>query len=256
MEAKAMDFNAARRCLEQDRSLTPPPPAKRQPSEWDDLTPEQQQERSSELQQLIALCGARYAQCTFTSFVATTPEQQQARDVVVGYANELGDHLADGTNLILFGSRGTGKDHLLTALLRQAILRYGFAVRTELHEVLKRPGDTLHWVNGVDVYSEFRDAMDIKGRSERRIRDKYTRPLVMAISDPLPPSGPITSFQSEKLFQILDERYRHKRPTWLTINVKDGDELDERLGPQNADRLRDGAVVVHFNWDSWRKAKL
>ena len=39
-----------------------------------------------------------------------------------------------------------------------------------------------------------------------------------------------------------------------TVNVASGAELDERLSPQGADRLRDGALAIYCDWSSWRKA--
>ena len=56
-----------------------------------------------------------------------------------------------------------------------------------------------------------------------------------------------------QLFRILDGRYSRRRPTWVTVNVSSRAELNERLTPQNADRLRDGALAVFCDWQTYRK---
>ena len=82
----------------------------------------------------------------------------------------------------------------------------------------------------------------------------WTAPSILSMSDPLPPFGNLTQFQMTTLFQILDFRYRHCKGTWVTLNVAKGAEADERMGKQLADRLRHGAMVLHFDWPSYRKA--
>ena len=109
-----------------------------------------------------------------------------------------------------------------------------------------------HWINGADMRGDVRDGT----KSETLERDyvkRLTRPDVLWISDPLPVGGSLTEAQQDRLFRVLDDRYSAMKPTWVTVNVMSGTELDERLGPQNADRLRDGALAVFCNWPTNRK---
>jgi hypothetical protein len=55
------------------------------------------------------------------------------------------------------------------------------------------------------------------------------------------------------LFRILDGRYNHLRPTWVSVNVSNRNELDERMGVTLAERLVDGALTIFCNWPSYRK---
>lgn len=202
--------------------------------------------------------GFRYARCAFTNFETRTNEQREALECVIQYANNLMGHVESGTNLIIFGPRGTGKDHLLAALMINAIMDYGIMNHrigiTRYYGTDGRPD--LNWTNGINFFSSLRDSFSRSSHeTEKDWRSEYANPSILAISDPLPPVGPLTDFQKSALFSVLDSRYSHMRPTWITVNVADGAELDERMGPQNADRLRDGAIVVCCNWESFRKAQ-
>ena len=62
----------------------------------------------------------------------------------VATVRTLSSGVASGVNVVLAGPPGTGKDHLLTALMWQAC-KFGFSVE---------------WVNGLDLFAEYRDAID------------------------------------------------------------------------------------------------
>lgn len=115
-------------------------------------------------------------------------------------------------------------------------------------------GKFVTWQNGMDLFGDIRDAMDT-GDTERSLVARLVAPDVLYMSDPLPPIGKLTEFQAGLLFRVLDGRYNRRRPTWATINVSSGAELDDRIGPQNGDRLRDGALAIFCDWSSYRKVQ-
>ena len=117
-----------------------------------------------------------------------------------------------------------------------------------------KAGFNVIWQNGMDLFGDIRDAID-KGDAERALVSKLVSPDVLYLSDPLPPVGKLTDFQAAMLFRVLDGRYSRKRPTWVTVNVSSGAEMDERMGPQNGDRLRDGALAIFCDWPSHRRVK-
>ncbi len=252
MTKTADPVNAAPAKSEQDSDTIPVPPENEPPFDWDALTNREQQERCSAFQSLVKMRGKRYAACRFENFEATTEAKKAARDAIIRFAEHLDQHIADGTNLVLFGPCGTGKDHLMFALMRYAV-KLGCAMHSYWSKGHGKK--TLQWGNGVDMYSGLRATFDDSHASERDWLAKYADPSVLAISDPLPPVGNLTDFQQGALLNILDMRYSQMKPTWVTVNVADGNELDERLGLQSADRLRHDAVVVHYNWESYRKAR-
>lgn len=186
-----------------------------------------------------ALCdsrGSRYANCRLGTFLAQTPEQSRAIESLSRFCRSITENVRSGRGLVLFGPRGTGKDHLAMAVCRQVIANDFRVV----------------WQNGMDLFGDVRDAIDSHD-SERSFVDRLIRPDVLYISDPLPPIGSLTDFQSAMLFRVLDARYSRSKPLICTVNVSNRDELDRRLGPQNSDRLRDGALAVHCKWESYRR---
>lgn len=180
--------------------------------------------------------GPRYRNATLPGFEITHPEKQQpVVDAIKAYGENLPDEVTAGNGIVLYGPSGTGKDHLLIVLARRAIGKYRMRVA---------------WYNGSDLFMRFRDAMD-SGRAEADMMLNYTSPTILFLSDPLP----ATDFQRGILLAIVDARYRKCRPTWVTLNVADGKEADERLGSPVVDRLRHGALACHCDWPTARKGR-
>lgn len=208
-----------------------------------ELTAEQQAERTAAhrretLRTLFAERGKRYLNCTLKEFEATTTEQAAAVKRLTSYCKDMEANIADGVGVVLLGPSGTGKDHLLAAIMRAAVMVYGKSVK---------------WENGMDLFGAVRDRMDTD-KTEADWVKSMCRPDVLALSDPLPPFGPLSQFQANMLFRVVDGRYSRNRPTWITLNCAGRKEAEERMGAQIVDRLAHGAVVVVCNWPSYRKA--
>lgn len=195
--------------------------------------------RAQRLRSLIQRRGPRYEDCRLANFATDAGGQAKAVESLRTFGSNLLDNCESGRGLILFGPKGTGKDHLAMALATHAIMNHGLDVE---------------WVNGMDLFGRFRDAMDDKDTTEHDLVRHYARRQILYISDPVPPVGNLTEFQAATLFRILDTRYSNMMPTWITVNVTSAAELDARIGAQNGDRLRDGALAIFCNWPSYRKA--
>ena len=191
---------------------------------------------ASRLAAFEKLLGKRYAGCTLDNFEAGWPEQQAALTKLRAYAGDIRANVDRGRGLVLFGPAGSGKDHLAAAVGREAIIR----------------GVTVSWRNGRDIFGAFRDAMD-NDTSERSLFRELEAPEVLVLSDPIPPFGRLTEYQGDVLFRLVDSRYRQLKPTWATLNVCGGDEADNRIGAQIADRLRHDALAIFCDWPSYRK---
>jgi DNA replication protein DnaC len=184
--------------------------------------------------------GQRYAGCSLDSFeVSDDPMVRNSQLGVLAslqsFVDDVGKVIAGGCGMFLYGPVGTGKDHLLSAVMLGAVNR-GFDVA---------------WFNGLDIFAGVRNAIS-EDESEDRLFERLTLPTVLAISDPVPPLGEVKPFQRAALLRAIDARYRRAKPTWVTINVPNREEADARLGVQLADRLTDEALCLCCNWTSYR----
>lgn len=217
--------------------------------------------RESVWQALLTARGERYATCRLDNYEITTDSQQRVVDGLREYVADLEANLSAGTNLFLLGPAGTGKDHLTMAVCHQCVAAF--------RKVL--------WVNGTDLWALFRsfigdksstrrgracewmdyihdDAFDARlGYTERDVVNKLANVDVLAISDPVPPGGPLTDWQAGILFSIVDSRYAAKRPTFVTVNAASRADCDARMGASTVDRLIDGAWLLKCNWPSYRR---
>jgi len=211
--------------------------AKRQEAEQKKLD-QLQRDRDNIWGKLLRDIGQRYAGVRLASFQAETDAQKRALAQLNAFCDSLDERTETGQGLVLTGPKGTGKDHLAISCLRAAVLHSGIEAA---------------WVDGQTLYQEFRDGIDSETRERDAIR-RYTAPKILLISDPVPPSESLTSFQQSVLWRIVDRRYRDLRPTWVTMNVSSGEEAEKRVGAQIVDRLRDGALSIVCNWPSHRKS--
>lgn len=180
--------------------------------------------------------GRRYAGCTLENYQADGEQQRAVLDAVRDYRNALAERIASGTNLILVGPSGTGKDHLLAALFNATI------------ELPRR----IRWTSGAGLFSSLRDAIGEEANEEKTLAQWVWRCDVLVISDPVPIAGELTNYQRSMLYQIVDTRYNACRPIWATINAANRQEAEQSIGVAIVDRLRDGAVSLACNWKSHR----
>lgn len=204
----------------------------------------QRQQRIEQWEAIGAEIGPDYAAASLKdwTFHGSERQQQYQQDVLTGvrgYLNDFQANVTAGRNLIFLGPVGSGKDFLMASAMRHAVLCWGRRVE---------------WRNGSPMYAEFRRAMNPNwDRSEFGLLTELVDCQILAISDPLPPSGSLSEFQASTLFSILDGRYRARRPTFLTLNVLNRDEACTRMGSQNVDRIAHRAVTLFCNWGSYRE---
>ena len=213
-----------------EKSSTQTPPKKSRSEELRNI------ERDNQWTWLIARLGKRYANCRLSNF--ETNEELLKKDAVasvLAYCESMGEEIVEGRNVIFLGPPGTGKDHLMTAMMFAAVRAYC----------------TVEWINGVDFFGDLRDTID-SDALESDFKQRFVKPDVLAISDPIPPWGDLTAFQAAFLFRVIDARYRQMKPVWVTANLS-GD-AERRLGAQLVDRLRHDALVLSCNWISYRQA--
>lgn len=186
--------------------------------------------------------GQRYRTCTLENFRLSFPSQRPVVEAIGRYADEIAQRIAAGTNVLLTGKPGTGKDHLLAALMSRAL----------------EASQTVRWISGTTLFREVRDAMtasrvDAQPESELELIRQYTWPNVLVISDPARANESLTRHQRDKLYEIIDARGNDRRAIWVSLNAQNREQAAAMIGPDNVDRLRDGALTCVCDWPSYRQ---
>ncbi len=179
--------------------------------------------------------GERYADCDLTNYQADLPRQQQVLAALRDYAADIRSRVRSGQGVVLYGSSGTGKDHLAVGLARAAIWA----------------DMKVEWSSGATIYERFRDAIE-KEIPEYELIREYLRPSLLVLSD-LSTGGSLTDYQQSTIYRIADRRYNSGLPVVLTINAIDREEMDRMLSPPVVDRMIDGAILVKCDWPSYRR---
>jgi len=187
---------------------------------------------------LMAQVGLRYAEAKLSNYRIYDQRQETAVSRLRDFAQHMPERMRDGSGLLLYGSPGTGKDHLLAALMLGAIRSYGFKV------VFR---------DGMALFAEARKA--INDHAEDELRRKLCEPHILALSDPLPPVGVLTDYQSAFIRDIIDKRYRSMLPTWITTNVDRSEDLKAKLTLPVYERVIQNSLTVFCDWESYRTKK-
>lgn len=182
--------------------------------------------------------GPRYSEqaASFAGYKMYHAAQKKALASVAEFVEK---RLSRG--LVLYGSVGTGKDHLMAAALYAALNSGVMSAR---------------WRTCQDLYGDVRDQMDRRdGGKESELLMELTAPQILALSDPTPPAGPLSPWRLEFLYRLVDRRYHAMKQTWVTINAKDIEDAEAKLSSQVWDRLQHDADVVPCFWPSFRERR-
>lgn len=189
---------------------------------------------------LAADLGERYRPdlAALDKFKVYHPSQPPVIARLTTLADGIGQFVKSASGLILHGTVGTGKDHLLAAMLYQAAMIPA----------------SCRWINGQELFGAFRDRIDTGQRDEDHFRE-LERPQVLGISDPVPPVGSPGEWDLRNLYRLLDRRYRAMKSTWVSVNATTPEEADDKLSAPVFDRLRDGAEILACAWPSYRERR-
>ncbi|MBX3416740.1 MAG: ATP-binding protein [Pirellulaceae bacterium] len=192
--------------------------------------------------------GKRYRDCRLANFKKLTKAHLDAVEKIKNWLADVQKHFDAGRGVILFGPAGTGKDHLITAVLVEAIKSGCFPCP----EYEATPKNEVVWANGPTLFSEMRDAIGSDER-EADAKAKYVGARLAMFSDICQSGNKLTDHQRQTFYSILDKRYSRCKPTWFSTNAANRGELSEMLGGDVADRLLGDSLVVPCVWESYRK---
>ena len=152
-------------------------------------------------------CGIpeRFKSATFDNFMTIS------RDRSIAYAKSAAqDCAAQGFSLTLMGTPGTGKTHLACAMVQSWLARGKAAV----------------FVSVVNLLDEIKRGYD--SFSTGRIEDVLCKSDFIALDDI--GAQKETSWATERLWELIDRRYRERKPMVVTANANTREQLVKLAG--------------------------
>ena len=165
--------------------------------------------------------GARFAERTIESWQERLGTEK-AFAAVVQYVANWEKHTTEGSGLLLFGGVGNGKSHLAAAVVNALIPKGVSAV----------------FQSAPDLLRLFRSSYDEDSKvKEQQLMDALAEVDLLVLDDL--GAEKWTEYSEAQLYQVIDTRYRHKKPLIVTTNLGIVKEplLELYIGPRSLDRL-------------------
>ena len=178
-----------------------------------------------------AMLTPRFMDKDFSNFVSSTLRQQAVVDRAQLWTS---DFTIPGSDLVLIGNTGTGKDHLATAIAKVIISK----------------GMTVLYSDAEKLHRRIRDGYRIEKEPEQSVMDTYASVDLLVINElGIRTSDALTGMLTE----ISNDRVNNMKKTiWIgNLSIK---MFEEKLGDRAFDRivLKDKSNVLVFDWDSYR----
>lgn len=181
-----------------------------------------------------SLMDERLADATFENFQQTKQNARQLR-LCRRYAEHFGEMLEKNQGLLFYGGVGTGKTYSAACIANYLLNRRRSVVMTSFVKLL----------NSMQTFREDDSVM----------LNRLNRAKLLIIDDLGAERG--TDFALEKVYDIIDSRYRARLPVILTTNLS-MDEMKEAVDIRYTriyDRIFELCYPLEFVGRSWRKAE-
>jgi DNA replication protein DnaC len=197
---------------------------------------ELEESRKAQIAERLAACkfGRRFVDSDFSTFEAANDGDKKALNKAMEYVERFND---SSRGLLFLGPCGTGKTHLAVAITKALIQK---AVEVA-------------FVTVAELLSSLRATYDDTSRiSEQNILDHMGK-VPMLVLDDLG-AEKVTDWTKDRLYLIVDRRYREARPIIVTTNC-DVKELEDHVGMRVFSRLHEMCEGVPMRGQDRRKLR-
>ena len=190
--------------------------------------------KKREIEKLFSISnlGERFSKSTFESFLDRNGSET-AYKIAMKYVKTFKEW--NGESLMIWGDPGNGKTHLAAAIVN-ALLKKGYIVVFQsVPELLQRIRSTFNSENKENETQIMRALLECD----------------LLILDDIG-AEKTTEWVEEKLFNIIDGRYRKELPTLYTSNLQPK-ELQNQVGKRSYDRMVETSLTVENKAESYRR---
>lgn len=190
--------------------------------------------KKREIEKLFSISnlGERFSKSTFESFLDRNGSET-AYKVAVKYVKTFKEW--KGESLMLWGEPGNGKTHLAAAIVNELSKKGYIVVFQSVPELLQRIRRTFNSENKENETQIMRALLECD----------------LLILDDIG-AEKTTEWVEEKLFNIIDGRYRKELPTLYTSNLEPK-ELKNQVGKRSYDRMVETSLTVKNEAASYRR---
>lgn len=190
--------------------------------------------KKREIEKLFSISnlGERFSKSTFESFIDRNGSET-AYKVAVKYVKTFKEW--NGESLMLWGEPGNGKTHLAAAIVNELSKKGYIVVFQSVPELLQRIRSTFNSENKENETQIMRALLECD----------------LLILDDIG-AEKTTEWVEEKLFNIIDGRYRKELPTLYTSNWEPK-ELKNQVGKRSYDRMVETSLTVKNEAASYRR---
>ncbi len=190
--------------------------------------------KKREIERLFSISnlGERFSKSTFESFLDRNGSET-AYKIAMKYVKTFKEW--NGESLMIWGEPGNGKTHLAAAIVNELSKKGYIVVFQSVPELLQRIRSTFNSENKENETQIMRALLECD----------------LLILDDIG-AEKTTEWVEEKLFNIIDGRYRKELPTLYTSNLQPK-ELQTQVGKRSYDRMVETSLTVENKAESYRR---